>query len=67
MTTADQASKTAYSNRVEEVHQHVRKIIEGFGVHIAEVGVSPDWDHVGDLQDFCRMLKEASDFINGEE
>jgi len=65
MTTADQASKTAYTNRVEEVRQYILKVIEGLGAHIAKSGVRPDWGHVRDLQILCEMLKDVSDFIDG--
>jgi len=68
----------AYKEHVEQARQHLKRITEGLGAHIARTcttpagthkGATPDWGDCGDLAHLNELLAEAARFINndGEE
>ena len=65
----------AYKEHVEQARQHLKRITEGLGAHIARTGTTPagtykatvDWGDVGDLANLNELLETAVRFINNEE
>ena len=65
----------AYKEHVEQARQHLKRITEGLGAHIARTGTTPagtckttvDWGDCGDLAHLCDLLETAARFINDEE
>jgi hypothetical protein len=65
----------AYKEHVEQARQHLKRITEGLGAHIARTGTTPagsykatvDWGDVGDVSHLCDLLETAVRFINDEE
>ncbi len=65
----------AYKEHVEQARQHLKRITEGLGTHIARTGTTPagsykatvDWGDVGDLANLNELLETAVRFINNEE
>ena len=64
----------AYNEHIEQARQHLKRITEGLGAHIAQTattpagthGDDPDWGDVGDLAHLNELLEEAARFINNE-
>ena len=65
----------AYKEHVEQARQHLKRITERLGAHIARTGTTPagsykaavDWGDVGDVSHLCDLLETAARFINDEE
>ena len=66
----------AYKEHVEQARQHLKRITEGLGAHIARTGTTPagthkgavpDFGDVGDLAHLNELLETAVRFINNEE
>ena len=65
----------AYKEHVEQARQHLKRITEGLGAHIAKTGTTPagtyratvDYGDVGDLAHLNELLETAARFINDEE
>ena len=65
----------AYKEHIEQARQHLKRITEGLGAHIARTGTTPagthkatvDWGDVGDLANLNELLETAARFINDEE
>ena len=65
----------AYKEHVEQARQHLKRITEGLGAHIARTGTTPagthkttvDWGDVGDVSHLCDLLETAARFIHNEE
>jgi len=65
----------AYNEHIEQARQHLKRITEGLGAHIAKTSSTPaggydrqpDWGDVGDLANLNELLEAASRFINDEE
>ena len=65
----------AYKEHVEQARQHLKRITEGLGAHIARTGTTPagahkatvDYGDVGDLAHLNELLEGAARFIHDEE
>ena len=65
----------AYDEHTEAARQHLKRIMEGLGAHIARTattpagtyGATPDWGDAGDLAHLNELLAEAARFIHNEE
>jgi hypothetical protein len=75
-TTSDtRTAAQAYDEHTEAARQHLKRIMEGLGAHIARTattpagtyGATPDWGDVGDLAHLNELLAEAARFIHNEE
>ena len=63
-----------YNEDIEQARQHLKRITEGLGAHIARTATTPagtydrqpDYGDVGDLAHFNELLAEAARFINNE-
>ena len=75
MNTTKRTATEAYNEHTERARQHLKRIMEGLGAHIARTGTTPagthkttvDWGDVGDLANLNELLETAARFINGEE
>jgi hypothetical protein len=64
----------AYNEHIEQARQHLKRITEGLGAHIAKASTSPagsydrlpNWGDVGDLAHLNELLEEAARFIHNE-
>jgi len=69
-----QTATQAYAEHIEQARQHLKRITEGLGAHIARTSTTPagtyeatpDWGDVGDLEHLNELLAEAARFINSE-
>jgi len=74
MKRTERTATQAYKEQVEQARQHLKRIMEGLGAHIARTGTTPagthkprvDWGDVGDVAHLCELLSEAARFINNE-
>ena len=74
MKTTKRTATEAYNEHTERARQHLKRIMEGLGAHIARTattpagtyGATPDFGDVGDLEHLNELLEEAARFINGE-
>jgi hypothetical protein len=65
----------AYKDHIEQARQHLKRITEGLGAHIARTATTPagthkatvDWGDCGDLAQLNELLETAARFINDEE
>ena len=77
MKTTKRTATEAYNEHTETARQHLKRIMEGLGAHIARTATTPagthsatpDWGDVGDLAHLNELLEQAARFINndGEE
>ena len=64
----------AYYEHVEQARQHLKRITEGLGAHIARTSTTPagtyaatpDQGDLGELERLNELLDKAARFINGE-
>jgi hypothetical protein len=71
----ERTATQAYKEHVEQARQHLKRITEGLGAHIATTGTTPagtykatvDWGDCGDLAHLNELLETAVSFINDEE
>ena len=71
----ERTATQAYTEHTEQARQHLKRIMEGLGAHIAKTATTPagtyaatpDWGDCGDLQHLNDLLAEAARFINNEE
>jgi len=74
MKRTERTATQAYKEHVEQARQHLKRIMEGLGTHVARTGTTPagahkatvDWGDCGDLEHLCGLLDEAARFINDE-
>jgi len=74
MTMSNRTATQAYNEHIEQARQHLKRITQGLGAHIARTattpagtyGANPDWGDVGDLAHLNELLDEAARFINNE-
>ncbi len=75
MKQTERTATQAYKEHVEQARQHMKRIMQGLGEHIARTGTTPagthsgavpDYGDVGDIAHLCELLKEAARFINNE-
>jgi hypothetical protein len=75
MKRTERTATQAYKENVERARQHLKRIMEGLGTHIARAGTTPagtlkgavaDYGDVGDVAHLCELLEEAARFINNE-
>ena len=75
MKRTERTATQAYKENVEQARQHLKRIMEGLGTHIARTGTTPagthkgavpDYGDVGDVAHLCELLEEAARFINNE-
>ena len=61
----------AYKEHIEQARQHLKRITEELGAHIARTATTPagtysatpDWGDVGDLEHLNELLKQAVNFM----
>ena len=71
----NRTATAAHKEHIEQARQHLKRITEGLGAHIARTGTTPagthkatvDWGDVGDLANLNELLETAARFINDEE
>jgi hypothetical protein len=71
----ERTATQAYKEHVEQARQHLKRITEGLGAHLARTGTTPagtykatvDWGDCGDLAHLNELLVTAVRFINDEE
>ncbi|MFH1531072.1 MAG: hypothetical protein ABIK09_10115 [Pseudomonadota bacterium] len=74
MRTTERTATEAYNEHTERARQHLKRIMEGLGAHIAKTATTPagtyaatpDWGDVGDMERLNELLDEAARFINSE-
>ena len=74
MKTTKRTATEAYNEHTERARQHLKRIVEGLGAHIARTattpagtyGTTPDFGDVGDVSHLADLLSEAARFINNE-
>jgi hypothetical protein len=74
MKTTKRTATEAYNEHTERARQHLKRIMEGLGAHIARTATTPagtyaatpDWGDCGDLEHLNELLSEAARFINSE-
>jgi len=74
MKRTKRTATEAYNEHTEKARQHLKRIMEGLGNHIARTGTTPagthkatvDWGDVGDVSHLADLLSEAARFINNE-